>query len=249
YPFYEISCIKTSHMSNKKRLEYLESQWERYPALDVKPLTVREMHAEFSKLTTGVTPKSDYFYLGGRISRFIKSALSEQVEQFFLSTGGEEFFLKTNLLGSYNELVQNILSENDQVLVRIEWQHVYTSGLFPKIENMSPTEIKLLAPAKATPLEASMSLKRAKQREFFLDLVRKCFAFLEFTEVRTPTLVSSPGLEPFIDVFSTEFSVGKQKQTLYLPTSPEFSLKKVLSLGHDRIFEMKSSFRNGEVSE
>ncbi len=236
-------------MSNKIRLEYIENTWTPYPSLDVKTLTVQEMKSEFSILTAGGKSKTEFFYLGGRLTRLIRSPLSDTIEQFCITIGGEEFFFKTNLLASESqELVEHILEPHDLVLVRVEWIHVYTSGLFPKIENMSPTEIKLLAPSKTAPLESQVTIKRDKQWQLFLELVRKCFTFLNFTEVRTPTLVTSPGLEPFIDVFSTEFSMGKNTQTFYLPTSPEFSLKKILSLGHERIFEFKSSFRNNELS-
>lgn len=236
-------------MSNKKRLQYLETKWEFYPAIEVKTLTVHEMKMEFSKITAGGASKSDSFYLGGRITRLVKSALSEEIEQFCITCGGEELFLKSDiLLPQDRELLNEVLAPGDQVLIRVAWTHVFTSGLFPKIENMSPMELKLLAPSKMEPLVSAMSVKQSKQWNFFLELIHQCFKILDFNEVRTPTLVTSPGLEPFLDPFTCEFSFGKSKRTLYLPTSPEFSLKKVLSLGHERIYEMKPSFRNEELS-
>lgn len=64
----------------------------------------------------------------------------------------------------------------------------------------------------------------------------------------TPYLVPSPGLEPHLDPFETSFVWGKNRQELYLPTSPEFHLKKALCMGLKNIFEIKTCFRNGELS-
>ncbi len=83
----------------------------------------------------------------------------------------------------------------------------------------------------------------------FLVLVREFFNDQKFIEIRTPTLVVSPGLEPFLDPFETEFVAGSRREKLYLPTSPEFHLKKALCIGFKNIFELKECFRNGEVGD
>lgn len=91
-----------------------------------------------------------------------------------------------------------------------------------------------------------------KFTEFRQDL-REHFRKLGFSELATPTLVNCPGTEPFLDVFSTEFSTGtsadRPRRTYYLPTSPELHLKKALAMGADCVFELRPCFRNGEVSE
>lgn len=73
--------------------------------------------------------------------------------------------------------------------------------------------------------------------------------FLErdFQEVETPILQVSPGLEPHLHAFETGL-VGPdgQKSTLYLHTSPEFAMKKLLALGEPRLFQFARVFRNGE---
>ncbi len=77
-------------------------------------------------------------------------------------------------------------------------------------------------------------------------------AFFEeqgFLEAVTPLLVINPGLEPNIQYFETEFKplMGRGRpQTFYLPTSPEYHLKKILSWGVPKLFEITRSFRNGE---
>lgn len=88
-----------------------------------------------------------------------------------------------------------------------------------------------------------------QKRAQFRTLIREFFSIQGFCEVVTPLLVSNPGLEPNILYFETEFAplMGRgKKQKLYLPTSPEYHLKKVLSWGAPKIFEMTRAFRNGE---
>ncbi|MEI7973082.1 MAG: amino acid--tRNA ligase-related protein [Bdellovibrio sp.] len=61
------------------------------------------------------------------------------------------------------------------------------------------------------------------------------FVSRDFVETPTPFLVPCPGTEPSIDFFSVEAH--------FLPSSPEISLKKVMALGFDRVFEIKACFR------
>lgn len=82
----------------------------------------------------------------------------------------------------------------------------------------------------------------------FVKDVRLFFEQVKFLEIRTPTLVPSPGLEPFLDPFETTLVWGSTRRELYLPTSPEFHLKKALCLGYGNIYEIKECFRNGELS-
>jgi len=53
-----------------------------------------------------------------------------------------------------------------------------------------------------------------------------------FRHVRTPLLVVSPGMEVHIR------PIQIQNQKTYLPTSPEFSMKKLLASGMDKIFQI-----------
>ncbi len=80
--------------------------------------------------------------------------------------------------------------------------------------------------------------------------VRSFFAAEGFTEVETPCLQISPGLEPHLQAFRTAFADpwGGAEQALYLHTSPEFAMKKLLAAGMERIWQMARVFRNGERS-
>lgn len=82
----------------------------------------------------------------------------------------------------------------------------------------------------------------------FVQAVREFFLNRGLTEILTPTLVKCPGLEPALEPFSTTISQGRESLTIYLPTSPEVSLKKAMSRGYSDIFEIKNCFRREEFS-
>jgi lysyl-tRNA synthetase class 2 len=110
-------------------------------------------------------------------------------------------------------------------------------------------EIWLLAPCQEEPLRLSSSPKLQEEWSHFLQQVRTFFVGKGFLEVHTPTLVTCPGTEPFLDLFSTELHAPGHKQKLFLPTSPELSLKKMLAGGYEKIFEIRPCFRNGEITD
>lgn len=56
-------------------------------------------------------------------------------------------------------------------------------------------------------------------------------------QVRTPLLVTSPGMEPHIRPFETTAGA-------YLPTSPEFAMKQLLAGGLHAIYQICPAFRN-----
>ncbi|MCU0612960.1 MAG: hypothetical protein MUE60_14385, partial [Candidatus Eisenbacteria bacterium] len=86
-------------------------------------------------------------------------------------------------------------------------------------------------------------------RGAMITCIREFFLGRGFHEVPTPALVSSPGMEPHLAGFSTEYEdhTGARHRK-WLPTSPEFALKRALCAGFERVFEVKTVFRNrGEM--
>jgi elongation factor P--(R)-beta-lysine ligase len=73
--------------------------------------------------------------------------------------------------------------------------------------------------------------------------IRRFFLQREFQEVRTPLIVVSPGMEPHIRPFQIKSS-ALPDQTHYLPTSPEFAMKKLLVGGLEKIFQICPAFRD-----
>ena len=80
---------------------------------------------------------------------------------------------------------------------------------------------------------------------------RQFFAEREFVEVETPALQVSPGMEPHLTAFATQLFepfAEADTRTLYLHTSPEFAMKKLLTGGMEKIFQLARVWRNGERS-
>ena len=82
--------------------------------------------------------------------------------------------------------------------------------------------------------------------------LRAWFAGHGFVEVETPALQLSPGLEPQLRAFATRlfepFEESEKGEILYLHTSPEFAMKKLLAGGMERIFQIAKVWRNAERS-
>lgn len=90
--------------------------------------------------------------------------------------------------------------------------------------------------------------ERLKQRGRILAAVRSFFAARDFVEVETPALQVSPGLEPHLRAFATEWHDPERAAPArrYLHTSPEYAMKKLLVAGMPRIWQLAHVFRDGE---
>ncbi|WP_445681152.1 EF-P lysine aminoacylase EpmA [Radicibacter daui] len=100
-------------------------------------------------------------------------------------------------------------------------------------------------PAALAARRANLAARARIQSAF-----RGWFGAAGFAEVETPSLQVSPGLEVHLIAFATELRgpyAGEARQ-LYLHTSPEFAMKKLLAGGMERIFQFARVWRNGERS-
>jgi lysyl-tRNA synthetase class 2 len=88
---------------------------------------------------------------------------------------------------------------------------------------------------------------RLLARNAILAALRRWFVEQGFVEVETPALQVSPGMEVHLRAFATELEepFGPRRR-LYLHTSPEFAMKKLLAAGESRLFQFARVFRNGE---
>ena len=76
---------------------------------------------------------------------------------------------------------------------------------------------------------------------------RQFFAREHFVEVDVPALQVSPGNEAHLSAFATELvAADGARSPLYLATSPEFAMKKLLAAGETRIFTLAHAYRNRE---
>ena len=92
------------------------------------------------------------------------------------------------------------------------------------------------------------NIETLKKRAQYLADVRLFFAERDTWEVETPILSSAAPTAPYLDSFTTDYSpIGSNsKQTHYLQTSPEFSMKRLLAAGSGSIYQIARVFRNGE---
>lgn len=91
-------------------------------------------------------------------------------------------------------------------------------------------------------------LVNLKIRAQLLTKIRQFFAAREILEVETPLLCHSSITDPNIHSITANYSpIGKKiSETLYLQTSPEFAMKRLLAAGSGSIYQICKAFRNGE---
>ena len=85
-------------------------------------------------------------------------------------------------------------------------------------------------------------------RARLLDGLRAWFRGQGFTEVETPLVVESPGVEVHLDPVPVQVSErpGAAPTPRWLITSPEYQMKRLLAGGFERIFQVGKVFRDGE---
>lgn len=76
--------------------------------------------------------------------------------------------------------------------------------------------------------------------------IRRFFADRSVLEVETPLLSHAIGTDPQLEFFTTEYCLPPLRQTLFLQTSPEFAMKRLLAVGSGSIYQIAKAFRNGE---
>lgn len=74
--------------------------------------------------------------------------------------------------------------------------------------------------------------------------IREFFISHGFLETRTPLLVPCPGMEPHIRPFQVTSTSTDILHPTFLPTSPEFAMKRLLVGGLEKIFQMAPAFRD-----
>ncbi|CAM3782118.1 EF-P lysine aminoacylase EpmA [Parendozoicomonas haliclonae] len=97
--------------------------------------------------------------------------------------------------------------------------------------------------------QPSAELDSLRQRGELLRNIRNYFHQEDVMEVETPMLSHHATVDPHIDSFQTVFTpLGtKAQEKLYLHTSPEFPMKRLLSAGSGDIYFLGRVFRNGEA--
>ena len=93
-----------------------------------------------------------------------------------------------------------------------------------------------------------MNIENLKIRSQVIKAIRSWFDNQGFLEMHTPRMVGLPGQEPYLDPFWTnvEHPSSYFSCKASLITSPEYSMKKLLGEGMDKIYDLGPCFRNNE---
>lgn len=96
--------------------------------------------------------------------------------------------------------------------------------------------------------QPSAALENLRLRAAMLSTIRQFFAQRGVLEVETPLMCQAGVTDVHLAAFTTEFNSPSRvgQQTLYLQTSPEFAMKRLLCAGMGSIYQICKAFRNEE---
>ena len=106
------------------------------------------------------------------------------------------------------------------------------------------TGVLVLVPSRDTDASLSQSVQtNLRKRARIIAGIRRFFDEKGFVEVDTPLMVPQPGMEPHLEAFQTTY----ETRQFYLHTSPEYAMKRLLSAGFERIYQICKVFRHEPV--
>jgi len=94
--------------------------------------------------------------------------------------------------------------------------------------------------------QSTAHLSTLRLRAELYKSLRKFFADRAVLEVETPILSAGCVPEPHIEPFRTDYH-GPNPKSLFLHTSPELPMKRLLAAGSGAIFQISKVFRDGEA--
>jgi lysyl-tRNA synthetase class 2 len=105
------------------------------------------------------------------------------------------------------------------------------------------------SPGPESDWRPSATLEVLKLRARLLQRIRAFFFARGVLEVETPVLSGAATTDPALASFATRYTGPRlpQGQTLYLHTSPEFPMKRLLAAGSGSIYQICKVFRDGEA--
>lgn len=86
-----------------------------------------------------------------------------------------------------------------------------------------------------------------RRRQLMLKAIRSFFDAKDYLEVETSYLVQAPGEEVHLEPFHTIYETPQgDKQSLFLHTSPEFAMKRIMAELHQPVYQLARVWRNKE---
>ncbi|WP_414501170.1 MULTISPECIES: EF-P lysine aminoacylase EpmA [unclassified Zymobacter] len=101
--------------------------------------------------------------------------------------------------------------------------------------------------ASSYPWAPSASLEALRFRARCMAIVRRFFLERDVLEVDTPVVCRAGTTDPFMDIVKTEVMTPEGPMTMWLQTSPEACMKRLLAAGSGPIYQIAHAFRDGEA--
>ena len=242
----------------KTREEFISNC--RYPILPENSGSIYNAYYSSEKNTKAIQggrveeASSDFFILSSQFQK-IKYFVSKSCRLFFA-------FDKKAENVSWKEVFP-FLRAGDHLMVYIENGVTQTDSFTDKISLINiDTEVEkdksvkvgyniekvvLLSVNKQNRVLSRFFMREQIYKDWFLflDLVHCVMKQIGLDRVETSTLVNCPGTEPDLDLFETKLYDGTMRK-LFLSTSPEIQMKRLICRGWTDIYEVKKCFRNNE---
>ena len=100
--------------------------------------------------------------------------------------------------------------------------------------------------------QSTLSWENAQRRAQIIDVIRSFFKARKVLEIETPALSQSTITDVHLDALSCDYhfmadSSVNETTKLYLQTSPEFHMKRLLASGYGCIYQISKAFRHEEA--
>lgn len=92
-------------------------------------------------------------------------------------------------------------------------------------------------------------MKYIHEKAKLLNIIRNFFSTKNVIEVETPLLCKTTITAPYLHSFATRYKCFNHEVILYLQTSPEFAMKKLLAAGVGDIYQICKAFRDEEYGK